>query len=369
MRNILVFFGGVSCEHDVSVITGVMVANCIDGRDSVSVPVYVGRDGKWYGGNDLKNLASYKGEKKFKEVALLPSDDCLYERKKGKLKKLCKIDCAINCMHGLNGEDGSLAGYLKLSRIPLASPSIFSSAVSMDKYYTKLALAGLRIPYLPYVRLLRDNYYKNRVIAKKLVERLGMPVIVKPANLGSSIGVGVVKLEDEFFGAVENAFKYDDKVIVEKALTDFKEINCACYKSGDKYVVSECEEPITKHEVLTFDEKYKTPVEKKFPADISKEVAAKIKSMTSYVYRKLEFRGIIRIDYLLDGDEVYLNEINSVPGSLAYYLFVRDTDEFGSLIDGLVDDAIAAFKEYEKNEFSYDGGILNSKSIKSAKGN
>ena len=353
MKNILVFFGGITCEHDVSVITGVMTANCLDGRGYNSVPVYVGRDGKWYGGDELKNLAVYDGKRQFKQVTLLPSDEYLYEVKKGK--------------HGLNGEDGSLAGWLKLSRIPFASPSMFSSAVSMDKYYTKIALAGLKVPYLPYVRLQRDNYYKSKGFAKKLVAGLGLPIIIKPANLGSSIGIAVVKEDKDFYDAVENAFRYDDKVIVEKALTNFREINCACYKSGGKYIVSECEEPVTGKDILTFDKKYKTPAEKKFPADLPEKISNKIRELTAYVYRKLEFTGIIRIDYLLDGEDVYINEINSVPGSLAYYLFVRDTEQFGILLDGIIDEAMAAYRVYESNEFTYDSGLLSGEYINGGK--
>lgn len=364
MKNVLVFFGGKSCEHDVSVLTGVMTANCLDGEGYNSVPVYVGKNGKWYGGEELKNLGVYDGKRTFREVTLLPSDNFLYEIKKGKLKKREKIDCAINCMHGLNGEDGSLAGALKLASVPLASPDIFSSAVSMDKYFTKIALAGIRAPYVPYVKLNRENYYKNKAFAKKLVARLGSPIIIKPANLGSSIGITVVKTDDKFEEAVELAFRYDDKVVAEKALTDFREINCACYKLGNRYIVSPCEEPVTKHDVLTFDEKYVTPAEKKFPAEIDKKLSDKIRDLTAYVYRKLEFSGIIRIDFLLDGNDVYVNEINSVPGSLAYYLFVENTDEFGKILHDLVENAIKKHEYYENNVFTYDGGTLSFDNLK-----
>ena len=234
----------------------------------------------------------------------------------------------------------------------------------MDKYFTKIALAGIRAPYGPYVKLNRENYYKNKAFAKKLVARLGSPIIIKPANLGSSIGITVVKTDDKFEEAVELAFRYDDKVVAEKALTDFREINCACYKLGNRYIVSPCEEPVTKHDVLTFDEKYVTPAEKKFPAEIDKKLSDKIRDLTAYVYRKLEFSGIIRIDFLLDGNDVYVNEINSVPGSLAYYLFVENTDEFGKILHDLVENAIKKHEDYENNVFTYDGGTLSFDNLK-----
>ena len=358
MKNILVFFGGVSCERDVSVITGVMTANCIDGKGYNAVPVYVDGRGEWHSDEKLKNLAFYGEKNESRRVALVPGDDTLYEIKKGKLKAIVKADCAVNCMHGLNGEDGTLAGYLRLSGIPLASPSVFASAVSMDKYFTKIAMAGLKVPSLPFVRLKRDNYYRNRSFARKLVERLGYPVIIKPANLGSSIGITVVKKATDFGDAVELAFLYDDKVLVEKALTNFREINCACYKLGGKYVTSPCEEPVTKGDILSFDEKYVLPADKKFPADIPEETAEKIRELTAFVYRKLEFTGIIRIDYLLSDGRVYLNEINSVPGSLAYYLFTDNTEEFGELLEDLIEEAISSYADFKTNVFTYDDTVL-----------
>lgn len=364
MKNVLVFFGGKSCEHDVSVLTGVMTANCLDGNGYNSVPVYVGRNGKWYGGAELKNLAVYDGKHDFREVTLLPCDEYLYEIKKGKLKRRERVDCILNCMHGLNGEDGSLAGVARLSGVPIASPQIFASAVSMDKYFTKIALAGVRAPFLPYVRLRRENYYKNKSFAKKLVAKLGLPIIIKPANLGSSIGITVVKTAEEFEPAADLAFRYDDKIVVEKALTNYREINCACYKLGGKYVVSPCEEPFTKNDALTFEEKYVTPAEKKFPADLPESTAVRIRELTAYLYRKLEFGGIIRVDYLLDGDAVYVNEINSVPGSLAYYLFVNDVGEFGKLLGGIIEEAIENHRLYESNVFYYDGGVLTGENLK-----
>ena len=364
MQNILEFFGGKSCEHDVSTLTGVMTANCLDGKGYNSVPVYIGRDGRWYGGKELKNLGVYDGKHTFAEVTLPTCDGYLYEMKKGKLKRREKIDCAVNCLHGLNGEDGSLAGLMRLKNIPLASPSIFASAVSMDKYFTKIALAGINAPFLPYVKLNRENYYKNKGVAKKLAAGLGMPIIIKPANLGSSIGITVVKTPSGFENAVELAFRYDDKVIVEKALTDFREINCAWYKAGGKYMVSPCEEPITKNDVLTFDDKYVTPAEKQFPARLPESVAGRIRELTAYIYRKLEFDGIIRIDYLLDGETVYVNEINSVPGSLAYYLFVKDVRDFGDVLRDVIENAIDKHLRYESNEFFYDGGVLSPENVK-----
>ncbi|MBR1677512.1 MAG: D-alanine--D-alanine ligase [Clostridia bacterium] len=362
MKNVLIFFGGVSCEHDVSVITGVLTLNALKCEKYNPIPIYIDENGRWFSGDVLRDISFYKNFdlKKVKSVVLLPKDRCIYEKKKNGLNKIAEVSVALNCLHGLNGEDGSLAGFLTLCDIPFASPSLFASAVSMDKYYTKLLLSGLGVNSLPYVRVCRENFYKNKRIACQFVEkRSTYPVIVKPANLGSSIGIKVVKSGEELMSALENAFKYDGKVIVEKALEKFREINCACYKSGDKYIVSECEEPTINGDMLTFDDKYLSVGTKRFPADIDKATETIIKDTVKKVYRKLDFNGVVRMDFLLSDGEVYLNEINSVPGSLAYYLFCDGTDKISQFLSTIIEDGIDEYLRYKSNEFVYRGGVLN----------
>ena len=361
MKNVLVFFGGVSCEHDVSIITGVMTANCLSGRENV-YPVYIDAKGKWHTGEKLKELSWYKTRdfSLVTPVTVVPGDNRLYAVKRNKLKEICIVDAAINCTHGVNGEDGTLAGVMRLSKIAFASPGLFPSSLSMDKYFTKIALKGIGADTLPYVKLGRANYLRKRALASKFVTgKLKFPVIVKPANLGSSIGIKVAKNEAELYEALDDAFRYDDKVIVERALTDFREINCACIRLGDKYLVSECEEPKLSGDILSFADKYSGEKKTVFPAELDKKVSDEIKSITSYVYRKLEFRGAVRIDFLLDGEKVYVNEINSVPGSLAYYLFSDSIREFCSLLVGSVDFAAEEETDRENNVYDYSANILN----------
>ena len=363
MKNILVIFGGVSCEHDISVITGVLTANCIDKTKYCAVPVYIDSDGKWYSGEALRNIEWYKtaDKSKIKSVTLLPWERNIYEIKKGKLKKWKEISCAINCTHGLNGEDGSLAGLLQLCKIPLASPGMFGSSVCMDKCYTKLILAGINVSFLPYVKICKRHYLLKPEIAIKLAEkRLSYPMAVKPANLGSSIGISFARTSEELGAALETAFKYDNKAVVEEGLTGFREINCACYKLKDRYFVSKCEEPVTKNDILTFKDKYSDKgAEKKFPADIDKRFSESIKETTRYVYRKLGLSGIIRIDYFLINDKIYINEINTVPGSLAYYLFTDNLTEFQDILSGLIEDAEERQKNFESNIFTYSSDVLS----------
>ena len=366
MKNILVFFGGVSCEHEVSVITGVMTANCLSAKARV-FPIYADTEGRWHTGESLKDLSWYK-TRDFKtvcEVTVLPGDNALYALKHGRLKIICKADAAINCMHGVNGEDGTLAGVMRLSKIAFASPGLFPSSVAMDKYFTKLALKGIGVDCLPYVKLNRTNYIKKRDLAAKYVSKtLGFPVIIKPANLGSSIGISVAKDKTSFWRALDKAFLYDDKVIVEKALTDFREINCACIKIGEKYLVSECEEPKLSGDILSFADKYSGKTQSVFPAAIDEKISRRIKDVTSYVYRKLDFTGAVRIDFILCGEKIYVNEINSVPGSLAYYLFVDSTEKFCELLLESTECAIEDEIDRENNVYTYSSGILNADSAK-----
>ena len=338
-----------------------MTANSLSAKYNV-YPIYVDERGEWHTGDNLKNLNWYK-TKDFDSVVKVTvnaGDDTLYRLKNGKLKKICRADAAINCSHGLNGEDGTLAGLMKLSNIAFASPEMFSSSLSMDKYYTKLVLKGIGVDTLPYVKLNRDNYIKRGELAEKYVSKtLDYPVIVKPANLGSSIGISVAKSEKDLKKSLEYAFRYDEKAIVETALTNFREINCACVKVCGRYVVSECEEPRFSGDILDFDDKYGGNREVAFPAEIGEKLSKKIKEITAYVYRKLEFTGVIRIDFLLDGEKIYVNEINSVPGSLAYYLFADDTSGFATILSEVIEESMEKQKSRKANEYVYKSGILN----------
>ena len=374
MKYIAVFFGGKSCEHDISVITGVLTLNSLDKTKYSAIPIYVDSDGTWYTGKFLNDVSAYKDlqVKKLCKVTFLMGSSILYASKKNRLKKLYNIDCAINCLHGLNGEDGTLAGLLKLCSVPCCSPSTFASSFSMDKDFTKIVLAGLNVEKLPYVRIHKSCFYQKRNTAIKMVEKkLKYPVIVKPANLGSSIGISTAKNEEELETALITAFNYDSKVIVEKELVAFKEINCSAYKKGDNIIVSMCEEPILASEILTFSDKYlgyKTGSNKRFPADIPLEVSLKIQSITEKIYRKCDFIGIIRVDFLVANGKVYVNEINTVPGSLAYYLHSKTLKDFTSLLTDLISEGIKSYNEDNARNYVFKSNVLNQKCLNGAKG-
>lgn len=358
MLNVMVVFGGKSVEHDISIITGVLTTNTLDGVFN-AIPVYISKNGDWYYGENLKSLYFFKNEnlKKCKKAGFVLGQPYLYELKKGKMKGGIKIDCVINCTHGVNGEDGMVAGVVQSLNIPFASPDGFCSAFSMDKERTKILLKGLKIKSLPYATLKKEEVEKNSEVLE-CVKKLGFPVIIKPANLGSSIGIGVAKDKAGLLEKLSEAFTYDNKVIAEKALSGFTEINCAVCFDGENTLVSECERPINGNDVLTFADKYQKSVEREFPAKIDKTLSDKIKKISQTIYEKCGFRGIIRIDFLVTGDEVYVNEINSVPGSLAYYLFCDTFSDFVLLLEKIIKNAINEHKNSEKKLYKFSSDVL-----------
>ncbi len=374
-KNVAVFFGGRSCEHDISVITGVLCLNSLDRERFAPLPVYV-TDDDWFTGDELFDLSFYKDPQlnKLKKVSLTLQDKALYELCSGKLKSPRSIYCAINCCHGLNGEDGCISGILQMSGIPSASPGMLASSVFMDKAATKPFLQGIGVSILPYRQLVKGAFFQNRVLALTLCEHsVGYPCIVKPARLGSSIGVGLAHDRAELTAAIERAMRYDGKVIVEKALTDFIEINCAAYRSGGRVVVSECERPISGGSILTFADKYggggkgMEGASRQFPADIPEELSRKIRDITALVYRKSFLCGVVRMDFLVCGEDVYLNEVNTVPGSLALYLFKEKTSLFGEVLTELIEEGIKERRDFDNGTFTYKACVFDGVSSKSGK--
>ena len=359
MKNVAVFFGGASVEHDISIITGVLTTNAVDSQKYNVIPIYVDLDGKFYTGENLRDLDNFKSlnKKLLKEITFLLGSNKAYIVKGKKLKPLCEIAVAINCMHGERGEDGSLAGFLKMLSIPLASPDVLPSAVCMDKCFTKIAMRGLRVKTLPYVTMSSREGFSG------LGGKLKFPVVVKPACLGSSIGIMKAENVKELERAYSYAMRYGENAIVEPLLKNFIEINCGAYRANGKINVSECERPIGRTEFLSFDDKYRVG-KREFPANIEKEISDKIKAITEKVYENLCFDGVIRIDYFVVNGEIYLNEINTVPGSLAYYLFSKTVSDYGKMLNELIRQAEINFSARSTVQKRYDTGILNMKGCK-----
>ena len=371
-KNVLVFFGGRSCENEVSIITGVMAANLLDETKYRAYSVYLTQSGEMYTGDALLDVSVYR-QKQYEQKAerALLADGKLFCRRGKKLKELCKIDVGLNCCHGICGEDGAVSGLLDVNGIPNASPDMAGSAVFMDKAMTKLIAKALGIKALPFFRIAQPEYRKRGAMAIRCIEeRLGYPVIVKPARQGSSIGISVAENREQLAKCIETGFAYDTVLLAEKYLSQRREINCAAYRSGDELIVSECEEPKTENKFLTFVDKYLDGGKDRasdFPAKISAAQADRIKGYTKLLYRRMNLRGIVRADYIISGGEVYFNEMNTVPGSLAWYLFCDKMSKFSNLLSALIEQGISEFSERQGKKMLQNCGVLSGAPAKGRK--
>ena len=351
-KNIAVIFGGRSNENEISVITGTMAANVLKKGGNTVIPLYMSRLGELFCGEELLDITNYREGAKVKfSRALIGKGGVYLLNKKGRTKKFLKVDVALNCCHGGIGEGGGVCGLFALNDIPLASAGMFESAVFMDKYFTKLILRSLGVKYVKYAYIRQPNEFLT-------AEKLGYPLIVKPTKLGSSIGIELVENREELKNAIDAAFLYDDGVICEKYIKERREINCAVYYSGGKVITSECEEAVTKGDILSFDDKYSGGGKSVLPAHIPEAISLKIKKTASSVYARLNMRGIVRFDFLLSGDEVYLSEINTVPGSLSYYLLSSGFKEFYPVLQAVIAQAEDDYKNSSKKKI-LKTGILN----------
>lgn len=366
--NIAVIFGGESCEHDISIITGVQLINNMNNYLYNVIPIYINKDGKWCTGDGLKDIDNFPNNLgKLNMCTFIPNSDCLYVKTKfGKLKKYIKIDACILCLHGLRGEDGVVAGIMESSKIPYTSSSICASSVCMDKVVFKYFVKGLGINVVDGIEITESDYYYRKEYIDNSVVELGYPLIVKPSRQGSSIGISVCENDNELENALNLAFKYDKSVLVEKFMEIKKEVNVAMFDNKGEYVLSNTEEPLTSDKFLNFDNKYRQnsggfeTIKRVVPAGISDEQHKLIVEMASKVYSKLKMFGVVRFDFLItQDDKVYLNEVNTIPGSMANYLFDKQKYPYSKLIELWLSNAV--FRKNKEGEvlFTLDTDVLN----------
>ncbi len=357
MRKVAVFFGGCSCENEISILTGVLVLNVLDRTKFTVYPVYIHTDGNMYTHENMSDLNVFKSGDYSKFTRVFFDDGGMYalNTQKIRVKKIANVDCALNCCHGGLGEGGGLSALLAWNHIPLASPDLTASGVFIDKCLTKLVLRSINIPTIDYIRVNEADYQKRgKFLLKSIESRLKYPVVVKPAHLGSSIGIAVAENEDEARCAIDKAFELDDRVIVEKYIQNKRDINCAAYALNGEIYVSEPEEAFGDG-VYTFEEKYVkrgadsalTPKTGRIKT-VTGELRDKIRSYTKTVYKRMDLKGVVRMDFLVSGSKAYLCEVNTVPGSLAYYLFCERISDARTFFGDLIMDAIANGKKEKK---------------------
>ena len=382
--NVAVFFGGRSVEHEISVISASQAMHAINREKYNVTPVYISKQGKWYTGEKLFDIANYRDMntlvKNCEEVFMRPEfgDYNLY-RAKTKLfgsNIYAAIDVVIPALHGTNGEDGIFEGVLETIGIPYAGCNTVSSANGMDKITMKMILKECGIPVVDYVWFTDKQWYKQKdTLIKKIENQIGYPVIVKPANLGSSVGISRATNRESLIESIETAEKYSARIIVEDMVENLKEINCSVLGDCDDYQTSTLEEPIKTGEFLSYEDKYMGGTksakgmqasQKRIPADLSKELTERIQFLAGETFRVLSCHGVSRVDFMVDDDtqNVYVNEINTIPGSLSFYLWEATGIPFDRLMDNLIQLALKRKREqsmkttnFDQNIFSLSGGV------------
>lgn len=395
--NVAVFFGGRSVEHEISVLSALQAINAMDTEKYNIVPIYITKQGRWLTGPALLDIKNYKDlkaiEQKATEVYMRPvyGDYNLYEAKAGGLfskgqKIVSELHVALPVLHGTNGEDGIFEGLLETIGIPFAGCNTLSSANGMDKITMKMILREEGIPVVDYVWFTDKQWISDKETQiKKVEEKLGYPVIVKPANLGSSVGISKAANREELIHAIDTAEKFSKRIIVEHMIGKLKEINCSVLGDADEHQSSVCEEPIKTGDFLSYEDKYMggsksakgmQASEKRIPAAIPHATSDRIRKMAEDTFRVLSCHGVSRIDVMIDEADgnIYVNEINTIPGSLSFYLWEASGIKFSELMDRLVQLALRRKRETDRKTFTYDhnifamgGGVKGAKGAKGGK--
>lgn len=393
-KQIGVIFGSRSCEREVAIISAVQLMRHADPEKYDVIPVYIDECGNWYTGEKLRDIASFKP---FRPDAagiirvfpdLSSGSGALLTVNKGsglfakeKIEIAARIDVYVIVMHGLNGEDGTLQGLLELANVPYTSTGVAGSAVGMDKILMKEVFRGAGLPVLPGVWFTRTEFEKDPdSVVRRTEEELGYPVFVKPANLGSSIGVSRADDADRLKDSLELAFEYDRRVLVEKGLDKPIELNCSVLGYDGEDEASPIEMPINNDEFLDFKDKYlasggskgMASLHRVLPAPIDEELKNEIQELSRTIFRLLDCKGVVRIDYMFDrvSEKIYITEINTIPGSLAFYLWENAGLPYSGLIDRMVACAEKAHEDRNRANYAYTSDILSGVSFgaKGAKG-
>lgn len=375
--NVAVVFGGKSVEHEVSIISAVQAMANIDTGKYRIVPVYLTKDNEFYYGEDLRNIGLYRNI----GGLVARCRRVVFIREKGRVRlvkypgglfsggPVCDVDVVLPVVHGTNVEDGALQGYLKTLDVPFAGCGVLASAVGMDKYVMKILLKEAGFPVLDCLRFTGRGPDDIR----RVEDKFAYPVIVKPVNLGSSVGISLASNPEELEQALAAAFMFSDKVLVEPAITQLREINCAVLGDASEAIASECEEPFASDEILSYKDKYMdggkgkssgskgmAGLKRKIPADIPAGLRRRIQELAVGAFQSLDCNGVARIDFMIDKTDgkVWLNEINTIPGSLAFYLWQPVGIKYPELLERLIALALKRRRLEEEITYSFDTNIL-----------
>ncbi len=385
---VAVFFGGKSVEHEVSVISGLQACAALDRGKYTAVPVYIAKDGAFYSGDEFGKIENYRDIPRLlenaRQVYLIRSGGKVLL--KADVKKLfgaekpLQIDVALPVVHGTFAEDGTLQGYLETLGLPYAGSDVLSSAVSMDKLVTKRLLRAAGLPVLPEAKITSEDFAERQGRALTDLEtEITYPAVVKPVNLGSSVGISKAENRDRLIEALALAFKFASDAIVEPAVIHLREINVAVLGDREGARASVCEEPIGRDEILSFKDKYMSggkgkasgmsSLKRRLPADIPDELAKQAGELAVRAFQALGCSGVARVDFLLDTfrNTLYINEINPIPGSLAFYLWKESGTDFPALLEELISLAFARQRRRGELTFAIDTNLLSTTEWKGSK--
>lgn len=385
-KTVGVIFGSRSVEHDVSIVTAHQVMQALTPDKYDVVPIYITRDGHWITGDALRDLKTFQADNVadimgMKEVIISPSTahhglivspvSGLFSR-----SQVRRLDVVFPALHGTHGEDGTLQGLLELAGIPYVGAGVMASAVVRDKIMLKMLLAQQGIAVVDYQAFYRHEWVNDAdSILKRIESEIGFPVFVKPASLGSSIGVARAANAEEARTYINVAANFDRRILVERAIENVTEINCALMGHYD-IRASVLEQPITWQEFLTYEEKYMRSegaagmkgAERKIPAPISDELTQQIKETAVQAFKAVDGRGTARVDFLVQEDTVFLNEINTLPGSMAFYLWQEEGMSPSDVVNELIRLALEAHAEKRKTVYNYKTGLITHAASRGLKG-
>lgn len=388
--NLAVIFGCRTVEHEVSIISAVQAMRSADREKYNVIPLYVTKTGEVYTGSSMTEIEPFRNIpellKASHPVSLVREGEKVLvkflDNKLFKKNADIVLDVALPVIHGTNCEDGTVAGLLEFLGLPYVGCDVLSAAVGMDKAVFKDVLKNAGLPVLDCVKFTAREYAAARdAIIENIIKKCGLPAIVKPVNLGSSIGISKADTKAELINAIDLAVSFSDKVLAEKAIENLREINCSVLGDSDSAIASVCEEPFMHDKILSYEDKYMggsgsskgmASLGRKLPADIPEELSDKIRKLSVDVFKAIGASGVVRIDYLLNSKtgEVYANEINTVPGSLSFYLWEATGIKYPELIDRLVELAFRRQRNRDNLTFTINTNILSGVSFgaKGAKG-
>lgn len=371
--NVGVIFGGKSVEHEVSIITALQIMENINQIKYCPIPIYLAKNNAFYYAKAMYSIDFFKTnhvEKFAKRVEVINQGEKVYlcEMKPRKLKKMFELDLIILAVHGANVEDGTLSAYCELRQIPYVGSNVLASAICQNKLLTKQVLEKHGLPIIPYTYFYETDYVNHPEQVLEQCEALGYPLVVKPASLGSSVGVNVGNQREELQSAIMTALLYDSCIVVEKAIQKMREFNCAVRGNQEVQYASLVEEVFKQDEILSFTDKYLgggksqkgiAATNREIPANAPAPLINQIQQLALKTFKVLGNSGISRIDFIFDlnGDRLYINEINTIPGSFAYYLWDK-TLPFDALLDELIKLALYEYKRKSNKIKSYDLNLL-----------